>query len=63
MTSEQKPHRTGGVYDVKESGIEFRHMTQLPTPKDGEEFLSRMKSNFELNILEQPDDNDLVFEI
>lgn len=55
--------RTGGVYDVKESGIEFRHMPQLPTPKDGAEFLSRMKSNFELNILEQPSDTDLVFEL
>mmetsp|Transcript_3086 Transcript_3086/g.6708 ORF Transcript_3086/g.6708 Transcript_3086/m.6708 type:complete len:424 (-) Transcript_3086:107-1378(-) len=55
--------RTGGVYDVKESGIEFRHMPQLPTPKDGEEYLARMRSNFELNILEQPNENDLVFEI
>ena len=42
--SQSEKSHNGGVYDVKESGIYFRHMpSSLKTPKDGEEFLSRMK--------------------
>jgi hypothetical protein len=38
--SEELP---AGVYDVKESGIEFRHISNPTTPKDGADFLARMK--------------------
>ena len=38
---------TGGVYVVKENGLEFRHMpSSEPTPVDGAEFLSRFKYVF-----------------
>lgn len=33
-----------GVYNVKESGLEYQHLkAELPTPKDGEEFLKRFR--------------------
>jgi DNA-directed RNA polymerase I and III subunit RPAC1 len=54
---------TGGVYDVNESGIQFRHMPSLPTPANGDEFLKRIKSGFQFNVLERPSKNELVFEI
>ena len=54
---------TGGTYDVNESGIEFRHVPPLPTPKDGTEFLSRMQSNLKLKVLDRPTKNELVFEL
>ena len=35
---------TGGVYNVRESGLEFQHVPQdLPNPKDSEEFLARFR--------------------
>jgi hypothetical protein len=35
---------TGGAYNVKEDVLEFEHMPQdLPTPKDGDEFLARFR--------------------
>jgi hypothetical protein len=35
---------TGGVYNVKESGLEFQHMPKdTPNPKDGEEFLAQFR--------------------
>jgi DNA-directed RNA polymerase I and III subunit RPAC1 len=55
-----------GIYDVTESGIEFRdwpHDGPDDLPKDGPDFLSRFKQNFELNILEHPHPNELVFEM
>ena len=54
---------TGGVYDVNESGIEFRHTPSLPTPANGDEFLKRLKSGFQFNVLERPSKNELVFEL
>lgn len=55
---------TGGVYDVNESGIHFRHApTSLPTPKDGTEFLSRLEKSLSLRILDRPSPNELVFEL
>ena len=45
LGSQTKPigSDTGGVYDVTESGVHFRHMPPLPTPKDGQEFLERFR--------------------
>jgi DNA-directed RNA polymerase I and III subunit RPAC1 len=54
---------TGGIYDVNESGIQFRHTPSLPTPANGDEFLKRLKSGFQFNVLERPSKNELVFEI
>lgn len=54
---------TGGVYDVNEAGIQFRHAPSLPTPANGDEFLKRFKSGFKFNVLERPSKNELVFEI
>ena len=34
---------TGGVFEVKESGIQFRHMPGPSIPKDGNEFLQRVR--------------------
>eukprot|EP00934_Nitzschia_sp_Nitz4_P007495 Nitzschia sp. Nitz4//scaffold65_size103378//82391//86634//NITZ4_004480-RA/size103378-processed-gene-0.36-mRNA-1//1//CDS//3329556282//7485//frame0 len=51
------------VYNVKESGLEYQHLKpELPTPKDGEEFLARFREGFEMNILENTE-NELVFEM
>jgi len=58
-----KATECGGIYDVTESGIYLRHLPPLPTPKDGEEFLKRFRDGFELNILEKPDPNTLIFEL
>jgi DNA-directed RNA polymerase alpha subunit len=54
---------TGGVYDVNESGLHFRHAPSLPTPKDGIEFLSRLSNHLSVNILERPSPDELVFEL
>jgi len=54
---------TGGVYDVKESGVHFRHMPAPPIPKSGQEFLERVKKDLEINVLERPNENELVFEL
>lgn len=54
---------TGGIYDVNESGIHFRHAPSLPTPKDGTEFLTRISSNLKLHILDRPTKDELVFEL
>lgn len=33
-----------GAYTVKESGLQYKHAnTELPTPKDGDEFLERFQ--------------------
>jgi len=32
-----------GVYNVKEMGLEYQHLHELPTPRDGEEFLERFR--------------------
>lgn len=48
---------------MKESGTYLRHLPPLPTPRDGKEFLERFRKGFELNILERPDPNTLVFEL
>lgn len=54
---------TGGAYDVNEAGIEFRHTPSLTTPANGDEFLKRLKSGFQFNVLERPSKNELVFEL
>ena len=54
---------TGGIYDVNESGIQFRHAPSLPTPANGDEFLKRLKGGFKFNVLERPSKNELVFEL
>lgn len=60
----KNPVECGGIYDVTESGIYLRHLPQeLSTPKDGDEFLQRFRDGFELNILERPDPQTLVFEL
>lgn len=52
-----------GVYNVKDSGLEYQHLKAgPPTPQDGEEFLQRFREGFGLNILHQEDD-ELVFEL
>ena len=43
MAPSNNGHRPGGIYNVTESGILFQHGGELPTPKDGEEFLERMR--------------------
>jgi len=62
-TPEPDLSSTGGIYDVNESGIQFRHAPPLPTPKDGTEFLSRIQKNLSLNVLDRPSKNELVFEL
>jgi hypothetical protein len=32
-----------GVYHVKESGLEYQHLRNLPIPKDGKEYLKRFR--------------------
>mmetsp|Transcript_20449 Transcript_20449/g.19669 ORF Transcript_20449/g.19669 Transcript_20449/m.19669 type:complete len:410 (-) Transcript_20449:208-1437(-) len=54
---------TGGVYNVKESGVHFHHMPAPSIPKDGKEFLERLKDGLEINVLERPSKDELVFEI
>mmetsp|Transcript_77582 Transcript_77582/g.225155 ORF Transcript_77582/g.225155 Transcript_77582/m.225155 type:complete len:374 (+) Transcript_77582:62-1183(+) len=52
-----------GVYNVKESGLEYEHIkAEPPTPRDGEEFLQRFREGFEMNIL-QDEGDELVFEL
>lgn len=63
-----EPHtaESGGVYDVTESGIEFRHVPSTTTsllPKDGSEFLRRLSANMQLRILDRPSPDELVFEL
>jgi hypothetical protein len=38
-----KMSSAGGHYEVTESGVHFRHEPELPTPKDGQEFLERFQ--------------------
>jgi DNA-directed RNA polymerase I and III subunit RPAC1 len=55
---------SGGVYDVTESGIEYRHIPSTTSlPKDGSEFLHRLSANIQLRILDRPSPNELVFEL
>ena len=54
---------TGGTYDVNEAGIHFHHAPPLPTPKDGTEFLSRLRDGLSLRVLDRPAENELVFEL
>ncbi|KAL7530944.1 hypothetical protein ACHAWF_003568 [Thalassiosira exigua] len=54
---------TGGTYDVNESGVQFRHAPSLPTPKDGTEFLSRVRDGLSLRVLDRPSKDELVFEL
>lgn len=53
---------TGGTYEVNESGIQFRHAPPLPTPKDGTEFLARLRDGLSVNVLDRSE-NELVFEL
>ena len=58
------PSTTGGTYDVNESGIEFRHVPGgPPTPRNGAEFLSRLRSALKLRVLDRPSKDELVFEL
>lgn len=62
MVAKAKKDPTG-VYTVKEDVLEYTHLKQeLPAPKDGKEFLERFRQGFELNIMEQKE-NELVFEL
>lgn len=63
MGAEEETSLSGGVYDVNEYGINFRHQPGPPTPRDGDEYLSRLKKNFSMRILEHPHPNELVFEM
>jgi hypothetical protein len=43
MVTKMKKEPTG-VYTVKEAGLEYTHLkAELPTPKDGKEFLERFR--------------------
>ena len=65
MPSGRKVARSdGGVYNVTESGLKFHHMpSDRPTPRDGEEFLSRFKEDFSMRVIDRPSENELVFEL
>mmetsp|Transcript_35 Transcript_35/g.35 ORF Transcript_35/g.35 Transcript_35/m.35 type:complete len:404 (+) Transcript_35:104-1315(+) len=63
MSPNGKTSDSGGIYDVTESGVHFRHLASPPTPKDGEEFLERFRNGFKLNVLEHPSPDELVFEV
>jgi len=56
-------HRPGGIYNVTESGILFQHGGELSTPKDGEEYLERMRTGFSMKVLDRPNENEIVFEM
>lgn len=59
-----KHNRTsGGIYDVKEEGVKFRHQPSPGVPYDGDEYVSKLKSDFKMRILEHPSPNELVFEM
>ncbi|KAG7368646.1 DNA-directed RNA polymerase I polypeptide, rpo1-1-like protein [Nitzschia inconspicua] len=60
-SSSRKPGQTG-VYNVKEDGLEFQHMYEESTPKDGVEYLERFEKAFEFNVLEN-NGNELIFEL
>lgn len=55
--------KAGGIYDVTEYGVKYRHLPGPQIPKDGEEFLSRLKDDFQLRILEHSSPNEIVFEM
>jgi hypothetical protein len=39
-----KKQGRSGVYNVKETGLEYQHLqAEPPVPKDGEEFLERFR--------------------
>jgi len=59
--STEKSTRTG-IYHVKESGLEYEHLWDEPTPKDGKEYFERFKKKFRFNVIENKD-NELVFEL
>lgn len=59
--STEESTRTG-VYNVKESGLEYQHLRNETIPKDGKEYLERFRKRFRINVLENKG-NDLVFEM
>jgi DNA-directed RNA polymerase I and III subunit RPAC1 len=53
-----------GHYEVTESGLKFRHSAVEHSPtRSGQEFLARFSDEFSIRILEQPNENELVFEM
>lgn len=61
---DQESKHDGGVYDVTESGIKFHHSAaERPATKNAEAFLSRFNEEFSMKILDQPSENELVFEM
>eukprot|EP00527_Entomoneis_sp_CCMP2396_P004449 CAMPEP_0198144072 /NCGR_PEP_ID=MMETSP1443-20131203/12780_1 /TAXON_ID=186043 /ORGANISM="Entomoneis sp., Strain CCMP2396" /LENGTH=400 /DNA_ID=CAMNT_0043807411 /DNA_START=85 /DNA_END=1287 /DNA_ORIENTATION=- len=53
-----------GALNVTESGSEVVHdPKQVDVPTSPEQYLARFKESFELNILERPSPNELVFEM
>uniref|UniRef100_A0A7S4T0S4 DNA-directed RNA polymerases I and III subunit RPAC1 n=2 Tax=Ditylum brightwellii TaxID=49249 RepID=A0A7S4T0S4_9STRA len=66
-TTKELSNTTGGIYDVTESGVHYRHLPNDSasdiTCRNGREFLEKIRSNFKLNILERPSPNELVFEM
>eukprot|EP00548_Thalassiothrix_antarctica_P001813 CAMPEP_0194142784 /NCGR_PEP_ID=MMETSP0152-20130528/11999_1 /TAXON_ID=1049557 /ORGANISM="Thalassiothrix antarctica, Strain L6-D1" /LENGTH=405 /DNA_ID=CAMNT_0038841867 /DNA_START=65 /DNA_END=1282 /DNA_ORIENTATION=+ len=64
MGTEKKKRNTGGVYDVTESGVKFHHIPDdVPKPKNGEDYLARFTEDFSMKILDQPSENELIFEM
>jgi len=59
--STEESTRTG-VYIVKESGLDYEHIRDEITPKDGKEYLERFRQRFSINVMENKD-NNLVFEL
>lgn len=60
----QRSENDGGSYDVTESGVKFHHSAvERPAAKSGEDFLSRFAQDFSMKILDQPSENELVFEM
>ncbi|EED88775.1 dna-directed RNA polymerase I 40kDa polypeptide, rpo1-1-like protein, partial [Thalassiosira pseudonana CCMP1335] len=57
------PDPSVGSYEVSSSGLHFLHAPSPPLPADGTEFLSRIRQNFSLRVLERPSKNELVFEV
>jgi hypothetical protein len=51
---------TSSVYAVKENGLEFQ---PAPSSQSSCDFLESFQQTFEMNILDQPNENELVFEL
>lgn len=59
----EEESKIGGEYEVTESGIHFRHGGEGPTCQNAQEFLKNLRDGLKMNILEEPSENELIFEI